>query len=294
MRKTDKIRGDFADYNSTLIDNPIKVNNKTSIRKLQTDENMTFTYANQVPLIQKISIKPKRIARELYEIILPGLNRTYDLICKNTNPLTNLEKPYNILTFNVIDSISTIRNQFAAFLNQKIVMKKISLSSSIEYIAGSDTDSTYSTLRPFSAFYNSKQINYLTSTQAGVSLLFFIDNSIDKKTYYNTDCTISQTEKKANTINYNVNLIQSVSNKLDGFFVLKITDEFNGVYKTDNIPCSTWDLIEYLNKIPYLSNKVQVLKSNIGLELIEFIIRLDLNVFLFLFILINFQIIKIL
>ncbi len=279
MRKTDYIRNEFITYNSTFINDSIKAENKILYRNLQTEDNMIFTYENQVPLVQKISIKPKLIARELYEIILPGLNRTYDLICKNTNPLTNIEKPYNILTFNIIDSVSNIRYQIANFLNQPIAMRKIAVSENLEYITGSDTDSTYSTQKLFSSFYTSKQIKYVNSTQAGVSLLFFIDNAVDKKTSYNSDCTISPNEKQVNTMNYNVNLIQSVSNKLDGFFVLKITDEFNKTYKTNNIPSTTWGLLDFLTVIPYLSNNVQVLKTNIGLELIEFIIRLDLNVF---------------
>lgn len=254
------------------------INENITYRNLQIEEDKIFNYANQVPLVQKISIKPKNVAKELYEMILPGIDKTYDLICKNNDPKTNLEIPYNLLTFNIADPVSTIRAQLENFLNERIVMRKIEVNLKNEYISGSESDASYSAQRPFSTFYISKQFNYVNSTSDKISLLFFVDNSIDKQTSFNTDCTISPKEKQKDSKNYNLNLIQTHSNKLDGYFVLKIIDDYNNVYKTDNIQCFTYNLEEYLNRISYLNNKVQVLKTNIGLELIEFIIRINLSV----------------
>jgi len=253
-----------------------------SIRNLQIIENEIFTYANQVPLIQKITIKPKVIARELYEIILPIKFKTYDLTCKNNNPSTYVEKPFNVLTFNITDDVTSLRIQIGAFFNEKLVIRKTAVNYNGEYIQNSFNDSSYSPQKNFTSFYNSKTINYVNSTQDSFSLLFFLDNPIEKKTSYNMDCTIFTNDKSINSIIYKVNLIQSTSNKLDGYFVLKIKDEFDNIYKTENIPSTKWDIIDYLNKIPYLVNHVQVLKINPGLEMIYYIIRLDFNVIVYL------------
>lgn len=271
-----------ASYKHNQIKESMAVNSTDSKNRLleANEADTIFDFQNQVPLVQRFNVRPKNVARELYEILLPGNSTSYDLICKNKDTLTNIEKPYNVLTFNTSETADSIRLKLSNFLNEKsIVLKKILLNSKQEYLALTDTESTYVKERPFSAFYNSKKIEYVNdSNVAGVSLLFFLDNSIDKKSAYNSDCTVSASVKLANSLVYNVNLIQSMTNKIDGYFVLRITDEYGTTYKTENLPLITYDMVDYLNKISYLKDKVQVLKVNFAFELVSYTFRLDLNV----------------
>ncbi len=283
MRKRNLREKNFSSYkkrnfhmNNTTINYNLS-NSSKNIRNLEQQNSEIFDIPNQVPLIQSITIKPKAVSRELYEIILPGLNIKYDIICKNHNSLTNILNPYNLLTINTSDSVEILRIQITNFLIYPLVMRKIFVTDKNEYISNSQTDSTHNNM-PFSSFYNSKQIDYVSenSNQAGISLLFFVDIPI-LKTNYNTECNISPNIKEKNEVNFTIKKIQEASSKIEGYFVLKISDEYNNIYKTENIPTDN-SLFDYLNKIPYLFTKVQILNASVKLELINYYIRIDLKV----------------
>ncbi len=255
-------------------------NNFHSKRNLQQEESKIFTIPNQVPLIQAITIKPKKVSRELYEIVLPGVNKKYNLVCKQKNDRRAARKPYVSILIRTRDSVEKLRNMMANLFEDPIVLKKIIINDKNEYISNTATDSSYNDKKPFSSFYNSKQMNYnpINANQAGISLLFFVDNPVGETTNYDIDCNIYSTVKEVNEVKYTINKIQEASSKIDGYYILKIKDENNKIYKTENIPTNTNSLVDYLNKIPFLSNNVELLNSSVDLEFIKYYIRIDLNV----------------
>jgi hypothetical protein len=280
---------------STEISNNNKNKNNNNQRNLQNSNSNTitqneyFNLENQVPLVQKLTIKPERNAHEIYQISLPiEKNSTiiFKLSCKNTDENTNSINPYNILEFSNIESANILYNKLSNFLNQKnLILRKASLTNNNTLIKNTIQDFAYLNTKIFDNFFINKniQISQNDTEINGFTIIFILENDLNIKTYFNNFCSILPSNNSNNeNLNFPFEKIQENSEKINGYFKLKIIEKNEYlkeiIHISENIPVYNNDLEYYFKTIEFINDKIQVLKNFHNDSHAIYYIRLDLKV----------------